>query len=183
MDNFLQTLDFALYRDVLFAPHPDWLNTGMLYITNPRNFFLAIGVAAAFLGVRFGLKGRFLLLCAALSVAITDPLSSRVLKALFQRQRPCHLVQTPHLLDGCSNSWSFPSSHAVNIFSEATVIALIYPKAGPWAYLFAMAVGVSRVYIGVHYPFDVLGGAMIGTTVGFLIVKAAGKIPVFRGVV
>ena len=155
----------------------------MLYITNPRNFFLAIGVAAIFLGSRFGLKGRFLLLCAGVSVAVTDPLSSRLLKSLFQRQRPCHLVHTPHLLNGCSDSWSFPSSHAVNIFSEATVIALIYPKAGPWAYLFALAVGVSRVYIGVHYPFDVLGGAVIGMGVGFLIVWAAGKIPPFRGVV
>ena len=183
MDNFLQTLDFTLYRDVLFAPHPDCLNKGMLYITNPQNFFLAIGVAAAFLGTRFGLKGRFLLVCAALSVAITDPLSSRVLKSIFQRERPCHLVHTSHLLNGCSDSWSFPSSHAVNIFSEATIIALIYPKAGPWAYLFALAVGVSRVYIGVHYPFDVLGGAAIGTTVGYLIVRAGERLPLFRGVV
>lgn len=183
MDNFLETLDFSLYRDILFAPHPAWLNESMLYITNPRNFFLAIGVAAAFLVARFGPKGRFLLLCAAVSVAVTDPLTSRVLKSLFQRERPCHLVHTPHLLDACSDSWSFPSTHAVNIFSEATVIALIYPKAGPWAYSFALAVGISRVYIGVHYPFDVLGGAVIGTIVGLLIVRAVGKIPFFRGVV
>jgi undecaprenyl-diphosphatase len=141
LDTFLQSLDFSLYRAVVFSPHPPWLNSVMLYVTNPQNFVLAVLGAAVFLSTRFGMKGRFLLLCAALSIAITDPLASRVLKAIFQRERPCHLVHAPHLLAGCSDSWSFPSSHAVNIFSEATVVAIIYPKAAPWAYTFARCLG------------------------------------------
>lgn len=183
MDTFLQTIDFSLYHAVVFSSHPPWLNSVMLYVTNPQNFFLAVGVAAVFLWTRFGRKGRFLLLCAAISIAVTDPLSSRVLKAIFHRERPCHLVHTPHLLAGCSDSWSFPSSHAVNIFSEATVLAIIYPKSAPWAYLFALLVGVSRVYIGVHYPFDVLGGAIIGILVGVAIVRWLGRFPLFGGIV
>lgn len=164
---------------VLFGPHPDWLNKTMLFITNPQNFFLGIGVAVLFIWAKFGLRGKFLIFCSLSSILLSDPLSSRVLKALVHRIRPCHLVETPNLLTGCSDSFSFPSSHAVNIFAEATVLSLIYPKTAPFAYTFAALVGYSRVYVGVHYPFDVIGGAAIGILLGSAVVLAFRQLPVF----
>ncbi|MHB1605681.1 MAG: phosphatase PAP2 family protein [Leptospirales bacterium] len=175
----LQRIDFSFYHAILFGPHPDWLNKTMLFITTPQNFFLGIGVAVLFIWATFGLRGKFLILCSLSSILLSDPLSSRVLKAVVQRTRPCHHVETPNLLTGCSDSYSFPSSHAVNIFAEATVLSLIYPKTAPYAYLFATLVGYSRVYVGVHYPFDVIGGAAIGILLGSAVVFVFRQLPMF----
>ncbi len=176
----LQHLDFSLYHLILFGPHPDWLNKAMLFITNPQNFFLGILVAVGFVWAKFGLRGKLLLASSLISILISDPLNSQILKSLFQRSRPCHLVNTPNLLTGCSDSYSFPSSHAVNIFAEATVLSLIYPRTAPFAYAFAALVGYSRVYVGYHYPFDVIGGAIIGILVGGAVVVIIERLSVFR---
>lgn len=163
----LAAIDRHLSQAILFAPHPPWLTTAMIFLTRPENFFLAIAASVFFLLLWGGRRGRFLVFSAALGVAISDPLASRVLKSLFGRIRPCH-ADPPQLLPiGCSDSYSFPSSHAVNIFCEATIVSMVYPRAAPFAYLLAAAVGYSRLYLGVHFPFDVLGGAAIGTAVGY----------------
>ena len=153
----------------------------MLFITRPENFFLAIGIAAVFLWFRHGTRGRLLVVSCLVGISISDPLASRVLKEFFHRIRPCHEIDPSRLLAGCANSYSFPSSHAVNIFSEATIVSLVYPAAAPFSYLFAVLVGYSRVYIGVHYPFDILGGAIFGIGIGAGVVWFVRRIPPFRG--
>ncbi len=173
----LASLDLSLYHRILYAPHPAWLTRAMIFVTRPENFFLAIGVAAFFLVLWGGGRGRFLVLSAAIGVAISDPFASQVIKGIFRRPRPCHGELPAHLPIGCSDSWSFPSSHATNIFCEATIVSLLYPRAAPVAYLFASLVGYSRIYLGVHYPFDVLGGAAIGLLVGAGVVALLGRIP------
>lgn len=171
------SLDRSLYHDVLYAPHPSWLTSFMVYVTRPENFFLAIVVAALFLVVSKGGRGRFLVISAGVGIAISDPLTSFGIKSLFHRPRPCHGEDPSRLPLGCSDSFSFPSSHGVNIFCEATIVSLIYPKAAPYANLFAALVGYSRVYLGVHYPFDVIGGAGIGILIGWGVVAFLGRVP------
>ena len=174
----LQSLDLFLYHRILYAPHPEWLTRVMIFVTRPENFFLAIGVAVFFLVLWGRGRGRFLVLSAGIGVAVSDPLASFVIKSLVRRPRPCHGETAAHLPLGCSDSWSFPSSHSVNIFCEATIISLIYPKAAPYATLLAGLVGYSRIYLGVHYPFDVLGGAVIGVVIGWTVVFFLGRLPI-----
>jgi len=101
-------------------------------------------------------------------VVLSDQLSSSVLKQLFDRARPCHtvngipIVPEVRLLVGCGSGRSFPSSHAVNNFAVATLFVMYYRRWG-WAFFtWASLVALSRVAIGVHYPSDILGGALIG---------------------
>ena len=75
-------------------------------------------------------------------------------------------------LFGVRTSWSFPSTHATNFFSAAPVLAAAVPQVTIAAYALATAVSISRVYVGDHYPSDVLGGAILGLFLGFLGRKA-----------
>jgi undecaprenyl-diphosphatase len=104
-----------------------------------------------------------------LTILLTDQLSSFVLKNLVQRSRPCHLVNGMYVMENlrllvtCGAGFSFPSSHAANSFAVSTLLTIYYPKF-LWAFiLFALLVSFSRIYVGVHYPLDVVGGAVTGT--------------------
>lgn len=111
-----------------------------------------------------------------LTVALTDQLSSGLIKGLVQRPRPCndedmmHYVKT--LLGGCSGGYSFPSSHATNHFGMACYIYFtMKPYFKKWGYLFffwAATIAYGQVYVGVHYPLDVLGGSIVGSLVGMM---------------
>lgn len=110
------------------------------------------------------------------TVALSDQLSSHLIKPIVQRPRPCNdplLADHIRLLLGyCSNSFSFVSSHATNHFAVAFFMYYtMKPHFGKWGYLFmlwAATIIYGQVYIGVHYPVDVLSGAVLGTGIGCL---------------
>lgn len=129
---------------------------------------LLVGTALVLM-IRGGKRGRTAVLLLIPLIVITDQLSSTLIKPLVGRIRPCHAF-TPdqiHLLVGCGGL-SFPSSHAVNNFGVATMFSQFYPKARVWLYAFASLIAVSRVCVGVHYPSDIVGGAIIGTCVAWV---------------
>lgn len=122
--------------------------------------------------IKGGKRGRTAALLVIPLLVFSDQLSSNVIKSLVGRVRPCHALPLDeiHLLVGCGSGLSFPSSHAVNNFGVATLFSLYYPKARTWLYAWASVVAISRVFVGVHYPSDVLGGTVIGMCVGWLVV-------------
>ncbi|MBN1575768.1 MAG: phosphatase PAP2 family protein [Chitinispirillaceae bacterium] len=126
-------------------------------------------IAAAFFIFKKRKEALVVLGLAIATVAITDPLATRVLKPLFHRARPCHpdlFVEGGRFLAGMRHTFSFPSVHAVNIFAQATLFAFFYPR-WTWVYaLFACCIGYARVYVGVHYPADVAAGAVVGILAG-----------------
>jgi undecaprenyl-diphosphatase len=75
-----------------------------------------------------------------------------------------------NLLVGCGGSFSFPSSHATNIFAAMAWLSLHYRRHLPLFMIIALLVSYSRIYVGVHYPLDVIGGACLGTSVAFLFI-------------
>lgn len=114
---------------------------------------------------RGGGNTRVKLLFAVLAVAATDQLSSTVAKSLFARARPFDvLVGVRQLVD--AHGYSFPSSHAANTFAAGTFLALRFPRWRP-VLVIPVLVAYSRVYVGVHYPSDVLGGAALGAGIGW----------------
>jgi undecaprenyl-diphosphatase len=115
-----------------------------------------------------------------LTVTITDSVSSHIFKPFFGRLRPCNnpeLADSIHLLvDHCGQNGSFTSSHATNHFGIAVFIFITLKKVwGKFNYLFilwAAVISFAQVYVGVHFPFDVIGGAILGSGIGYLTASA-----------
>ncbi|MEK7683439.1 MAG: glycosyltransferase family 39 protein, partial [Nitrospirota bacterium] len=106
-----------------------------------------------------------------ISVALSD-WTANTLKHLIGRIRPCHALEGARILVGCTNSFSMPSNHAANSFAIILALSYISGKWVRWmALTVAMLVGFSRVYVGVHYPSDVLVGALTGIAVSILVIK------------
>jgi undecaprenyl-diphosphatase len=138
----------------------------MPFLTDFSNFEIPLGIVWVLLMVFGGKKGRVAGLALALTLVLTDQVSSHVIKPLVQRQRPCVTLEDVRLLVGFKNTLSFTSSHAANIFGSATILSLAYRRLAPAFFVLAAAVAYSRVYIGIHYPLDVVCGAALGLGFG-----------------
>lgn len=114
-----------------------------------------------------GARGRWAVLFLVLTLVVSDQVNSFVLKELFARPRPCLELSDVRLLVDCGGGKSFPSSHAVNTAAAAVVIGYFYPKAIWYLLGLAFLVSYSRIYVGAHYPFDVLAGTSLGLVWGF----------------
>ncbi|MEE9555185.1 MAG: phosphatase PAP2 family protein [candidate division Zixibacteria bacterium] len=119
-----------------------------------------------------GPKGRWMVLLAIITALIVDPSIYRIFKPLFGRLRPCHDTALGWVLiiDGCGGRYGFPSSHAANMFGLAVIFGAFYKTTRYYMYPLAAFVAIGRVYLGVHYPSDVLAGAFYGAAVGFVVI-------------
>lgn len=113
-----------------------------------------------------------------IAVFISDMVSFRILKPLFERKRPCYQLEHVRLVsDSCGSEFGFPSNHAANGFAMAMSLHLYTRRR--WAisfYPIAIVVGFTRVYLGVHFPFDVLFGFLVGLISGYCAVKIFGRL-------
>ena len=86
-------------------------------------------------------------------------------KALFRRRRPFIDVVRALVVGRRPDGWSFPSGHSAAAFSGAWILSTLWPKRAPLFFALAASVGFSRIYVGAHYPGDVISGATIGAVV------------------
>ncbi len=93
------------------------------------------------------------------------------LKFLIDRQRPYEQLDAARLLTPFENDPSFPSGHTEMSFLAATIVSQFHPGYSKYLYGFSLIVALSRIYVGVHFPIDVIGGAIIGIVIGKLILK------------
>ena len=103
----------------------------------------------------------------AVSLAIEFTLCDLIIKPIVARPRPCDVDPSVALLISRQNSWSFPSGHTGAAFSGAVSLTLSRSKLWPAALLLAVVTGFSRLYPFVHYPTDVLAGALLGVISAF----------------
>jgi undecaprenyl-diphosphatase len=132
-----------------------------------------------FLLIKAGKGGRIAALLLIPGFIFSDQLNSSFLKFLFERTRPCHVLSDVHLLVSCGSGFSFPSSHAVNNFAAAVILSSFLPSWKWGFFMFAFFMAFSRVYVGVHYPSDIAGGAIIGAGCGWIVVFAYRKAEAF----
>lgn len=169
MIDFLTQVDvilFYIFNTEITHPVLDFV---MVRITHPE-FWIIPGIAGLLLFFKVEKKRALLVIGLSLvTVAISDPVSSQILKPLFGRARPCHpdlFVEGGRFLLGMKRSLSFPSSHSMNMFAQAAMLCGMYPKQKIYFLSFASLIAYTRVYTGVHYPFDVASGAVFGAMVG-----------------
>jgi len=159
----LARLDTSLFNYLNHMFSAPWLDTTMAYITRIRHWRIPIGILGVLLFFYGGKKGRTVVLLMIPAIAFSDIMNHQVFKHVFERVRPCHALPDVRQLVHCSSSPSFPSNHAFNIFTAATLFAQFYAwPVGLLAFTIATVVGYSRVYVGAHYPLDVLAGAAMG---------------------
>lgn len=122
-------------------------------------------------------RGFVIILGAAATIGVCDFTSSTLIKPTVQRARPCHQANTYTIADPlitCGAGYSFPSSHATNHFGLAVFLigAAFQKRWMRWALLlWAASIAYGQVYVGVHYPIDVIMGAFLGAVIGFAVAK------------
>ncbi len=174
----MEHLDHTLFR---------WINEGLSnpvfdvlcflfrekMFWSPLYFFVAV-----FLFLNFGKKGWPVVLALVFAVALADQTSSQVIKKTVKRLRPCNQIElAEHLVRrvNCGGGFSFPSSHAANHFAAAVFLSgffgQFFRRARWWFLGWAAAVSFSQVYVGVHFPSDVLAGGFLGAGIGWAVLQ------------
>lgn len=165
--NEIDTALFYFFNVSVQNPVFDWL---MPFITERLHWFPVWGIIIVMLIWKGGKQGRILLILVIPLIFLSDQMSSSVLKPFFGRTRPCIALDNINLLINRTSSHSLPSSHAANFFAVSTFFGFYFRKY-LWTFLIiATAVAYSRVYVGVHYPFDALLGALVGIASALTIV-------------
>lgn len=170
-----QSLDLRLFEHLNGVPHPEWLNAFFWAVTSLGLGWVQAGGVVAISLIWWRGRGRFFaseaarrLLWPGLWSFALSGLLSQALKRLIERPRPPDLGAKA--LDEYLHAYSFPSGHATTSFALAVVaISITHGTRRAWigwlAVVLALMIGYSRVYRGVHYPSDVLGGALLGALV------------------
>jgi 3-deoxy-D-manno-octulosonic-acid transferase len=167
----LHAVDITLFYLINHSMSTPFMDAFMLFMTKmDLSKVLIIAVIAAYAIYRWRGRALWVIVLAGAAVGLSDLITSHLLKNVFERVRPCHVLPDVHLLARCPSSFSFPSSHAANFSSAATVL-IGHARAGAIVTIpLVLVVGVSRVSVGVHWPSDVIGGIVAGVIYGLIVI-------------
>lgn len=183
MVNFLpdaiKQFDYRLFAKMNGQWHTPFLDNFLPFIREPFVWVPFYFFLVLFAVINFKVKGWLWVLFLIINVGLSDFMSSRLIKDNFLRLRPCHdpflAGQVRFLVSYCPESSSFTSSHAVNHFAAAMFIFTTFKEtvSPKWAFLFlwAFVISYAQVYVGVHFPFDVFCGAIVGLMLGYIPAK------------
>jgi len=175
MPDYLLQLDhklFYFFNHTLTNRFFDWI---MPYLRYPQFWIPVYAFILIFCLARYKKQGVIIILLLVATFAVSDFGSAHIAKPLVKRLRPCNdpaMAQTITRRVDCGTGYSFPSSHSSNHFAMAVFLIAVFHKRWKgiwfWCLLWAILVSVAQLYVGVHYPIDILAGAIYGTIVGYL---------------
>ena len=168
--------------------HADWLDPVMVAITKMWPWIPLYLLLLYLVFKQYGKRGWWILLGVCVVILCSDQLSAHVCKPLFQRLRPCFnpelegLVHLPNGLPG--GRFGFVSSHAANTFAVASYLTGVLWRRYRWIgwvlYGWAFLSSYSRIYVGVHYPGDIVAGAALGILIGLLGALVLRKLSIYK---
>ena len=145
------------------------------FMRTQSNWYLIYAVVIYQLFMMYGKKAWWLVLTIAIAVLVSDQISGNLIKNTAQRLRPCNdpvMSLKVHLLVTCGQGYSFVSSHATNHFVVAFFLGAVFKNKYSWVFPVALCwaafISFSQVYVGVHYPIDVICGALLGSLIGYI---------------
>ena len=179
----LQHLD----EQVFLLINREWANTFFDTVLPPirdKMFWVPLYVVLAGIIVyAYRLRGVWMILLLLANFGASDQLSSAVIKPAVDRIRPCNdpafRDAVALRIEACGGGKSFTSSHAANTFAFAVMCILLFRKRYRWitpvALFWAFSISYAQVYVGVHYPLDILGGAALGTLISVILFNIANR--------
>jgi membrane-associated phospholipid phosphatase len=175
----IKQFDYSLFAKMNGKWHNSFFDVFFPFIREPMVWVPLYFFLVVFITLNFKINGWIWVLFFLINVTLSDYVSSTLIKDNFMRLRPCRdpfLAQNMRfLVSYCPVSSSFTSSHAVNHFAAAMFIFTTFKKtiSTKWAVLFlwAAAISYAQVYVGVHFPVDILCGAIVGVILGYIPAK------------
>lgn len=153
----------------------DWL---MPILRNPYTWAPLYLFLLVFFIRNYKKRGAIMVLFYFLSFAATDFITASIIKPQVKRVRPCNEVALKEHIDirvRCGSGYSFPSAHAANHFAMGVFLLVLFYRTWkpiiPLSLLWAVSIGYAQIYVGVHYPLDILGGGILGAIIGLLMAK------------
>ncbi len=164
----LLSYDKSLFYLINKTSAQSFLDPGMIFLSGSYPWIILLAVILIW-GFYFkGLSFLRVSLALVLLVALTDSLSYRILKPNVGRKRPCIELKDIRTVDSCGGEFGFPSNHSANALALASFLHFYFRRK--WLTLglgvFAIFIGLSRVYLGAHYPLDVFAGYILGALLG-----------------
>lgn len=172
-------LDYTLFSKINGQWHTPFLDKFVPFVREPFVWLPFYFFLLLFTTMNFKIKGWYWSLFFIANAILSDFISSNIIKNTFERVRPCGDVAFADtirfLVNYCPQSSSFTSSHAANHFAAAMFIFTTFKKtiSPVWALLFlwAFIISYAQVYVGVHFPFDVFCGGILGLIIGYIPAK------------
>ena len=169
---FLPDLDQRFFLIINHLPHTALTDAIALMLSGVGSYGLVWALLGIWLFIREERKDRWFIFQFVCSAVSSFAVAELLLKPMIARPRPFTQLVTV-VVGRVSDGFSFPSGHATFAFALSYVLARKEPRYTRWIYALAVAISLSRIYLGQHYPADVLAGSLLGGSIGYIVTSGS----------